>query len=223
MNRKLKGESQSRRPIQLAIGVIVAVVVIVALVITEPWTYFVVNEVDEAFPGLSDSQRDAVRDMPPEQKDALMAMAEESTAMAEAVAIAQTGDDVVVPQAQQAMPDDMPDEPAILHSGSFITIDAIHSAEGTAAIYELPDGRRVLRFEDFRSANGPDLHVYLSSAVPKSTFAGLGEDAIHLGSLKGNVGSQNYDIPADADLSRYQSVVIYCVPFRVVFSSAELS
>lgn len=208
---------------RMIFGVIIIIAVIAGLMVTRPWLYFVVNEVDEAFPGLSDSQRDAVRDMPPEQKDALMAMAEESAAMAEAVAIAQTGDDVVVPQAQQAMPDDMPDEPAILHSGSFITIDAIHSAEGTAAIYELPDGRRVLRFEDFRSANGPDLHVYLSSAVPKSTFAGLGEDAIHLGSLKGNVGSQNYDIPADADLSRYQSVVIYCVPFRVVFSSAELS
>lgn len=204
---------------RMIFGVIIIIAVIAGLMVTRPWLYFVVNEVDEAFPGLSDSQRDAVRDMPPEQKDALMAMAKESAAMAEAVAIAQTGDDVVVPQAQQAMPD----EPAILHSGSFITIDAIHSAEGTAAIYELPDGRRVLRFEDFRSANGPDLHVYLSSAVPKSTFAGLGEDAIHLGSLKGNVGSQNYDIPADADLSRYQSVVIYCVPFRVVFSSAELS
>lgn len=208
---------------RMIFGVIIIIAVIAGLMVTRPWLYFVVNEVDEAFPGLSDSQRDAVRDMPPEQKDALMAMAEESAAMAEAVAIAQTGDDVVVPPAQQAMPDDMPAEPTVLHSGSFITIDAIHSAEGTAVIYELPDGRRVLRFEDFRSANGPDLHVYLSSAVPKSTFAGLGEDALHLGSLKGNVGSQNYDIPADADLSRYQSVVIYCVPFRVVFSSAELS
>lgn len=208
---------------RMIFGVIIIIAVIAGLMVTRPWLYFAVDEVNEAFPGLSDSQRDAVRDMPPEQKDALMAMAEESAAMAEAVAIAQTGDDVVVPQAQQAMPDDMPDEPTVLHSGSFITIDAIHSAEGTAAIYELPDGRRILRFEDFRSANGPDLHVYLSSAVPKSTFAGLGEDAIHLGSLKGNVGSQNYDIPADADLSRYQSVVIYCVPFRVVFSSAELS
>ena len=223
MNRKFKGEPRSRRPIQLAVGVIVAAVVIAALVITEPWTYFVVDEVDEAFPSLTDSQRDALRGMPPEQKDALMAMAEEDAAMAADVAIAQTGDDVVVPPAQQAMPDDMPAEPVVLHSGAFITIDAIHKAEGAAIIYELPDGRRVLRFEDFRSANGPDLHVYLSSAAPKSAFAGLGEDALHLGSLKGNVGNQNYDIPDDADLSRYQSAVIYCAPFRVVFSSAELS
>ncbi len=203
---------------RVIIGVIAAVIAIAGLIITEPWTYFVVNEVDEAFPGLSGSQRDAVGDMPAEQKEALMAMAKENPEMAEAVAIAQTGDDVTVPP-----PDEMPDEPVVLHSGSFITIDPIHGAEGTAVIYELPDGSRVLRFEDFRSSNGPDLHVYLSSGVPKSTFAGLGEDATHLGSLKGNVGSQNYDIPANADLAQYQSVVIYCVPFGVVFSSAELS
>ncbi len=208
---------------RMIFGVIVIIVIIVGLMVTRPWLYFVVDEVDEAFPSLTDSQREALREMPPEQKDALMTMAEENAEMAADVAIAQTGDDVVVPQEEQAMPDDMPDEPTVLHSGSFITIDAIHSAEGTATIYELPDGRRVLRFEDFRSANGPDLHVYLSSAVPKSTFAGLGDETIHLGSLKGNVGSQNYDIPADADLSQYQSVVIYCAPFRVIFSSAELS
>ena len=204
---------------RVIIGVIAAVIAIAGLIITEPWTYFVVNEVNEAFPGLSGSQRDAVGDMPAEQKQALMAMAKENPKMAEAVAIAQTGDDVTVPPEQQVMLD----EPVVLHSGSFITIDPIHGAEGTAVIYELPDGSRVLRFEDFRSSNGPDLHVYLSSGVPKSTFAGLGEDAIHLGSLKGNVGSQNYDIPANADLAQYQSVVIYCVPFGVVFSSAELS
>ena len=208
---------------RMIFGVIVIIAVIVGLMVTRPWTYFVVDEVDEAFPSLTDSQRDALRGMPPEQKDALMAMAKENAAMAADVAIAQTGDDVVVPPAQQAMPDDMPAEPVVLHSGSFITIDAIHKAEGAAIIYELPDGRRVLRFEDFRSANGPDLHVYLSSAAPKSAFAGLGEDALHLGSLKGNVGNQNYDIPDDADLSRYQSAVIYCAPFRVIFSSAELS
>jgi hypothetical protein len=40
--------------------------------------------------------------------------------------------------------------------------------------------------------------------------------------LKGNIGSQNYEIPADVDVSQYQSVVIYCMPFHVVFSTATL-
>ena len=203
--------------------VIAAIAVIIGLIITQPWTYFVVDEVAEAFPNLSTRSIDIVRNMPEEQRAALLAMAEENAEMAKNLVRAQTAGDVIVPQGQQAMPDKMPDEPIVLAVGSFITIDPIHGAEGTATIYELTDGSRVLRLEDFRSTNGPRLHVFLSSGVPKSTFAGLGEDSIDLGPLKGNVGNQNYEIPDDADLGQYQSVVIYCVPFQVVFSSAELS
>ena len=41
--------------------------------------------------------------------------------------------------------------------------------------------------------------------------------------MKGNVGNQNYGIPDDVNLDEFQSVVIYCVPFGVVFSSAALA
>ena len=47
-------------------------------------------------------------------------------------------------------------------------------------------------------------------------------DYIDLGSLKGNIGNQNYEIPAGTDLSQYQSIVIYCQPFHVVFATATL-
>ncbi len=207
-----------------ALLVIVLIVVVAAvLAVTKPWLYFVNREVNEAFPGLTDAQREAVANMPEEQKQALIDMANDTRKMVEDTAIAQSGDDTVVPAAEQAMPPDMPDEPTVLVMGSFIDIDPIHGAEGSATIYELPDGDRVLRFEDFRSKNGPDLHVYLSTEAPTSTFAGLGADEIHLGALKGNVGNQNYDIPADVDLSDYRSVVIYCVPFHVVFSTAAFA
>ncbi|MCY4021633.1 MAG: DM13 domain-containing protein [Chloroflexi bacterium] len=205
------------------IGIAVIIIVVAGLVVTKPWLYFVTNEVDEAFPGLTSEQRDAVRNMPEEEKDALVAMAKENKDMAKEVALAQTGADVVVPPAEQEMPPEMPAEPLVHSSGSFIDIDPIHGAVGTATIYELPDGDRVLRFEDFRSKNGPDLHVYLSTENPTSTFAGLGNNEVHLGALKGNVGNQNYEIPVDVDLSQYRSVVIYCRPFRVVFSSAALT
>jgi hypothetical protein len=116
----------------------------------------------------------------------------------------------------------MPESPVVLVTGSFIQIDAVHGAEGTATIYELPDGNHVLRFEDFRSTNGPELHVILSQDVPEDTFGSIGEDYVDLGLLKGNVGNQNYDIPSEVELSKFQSIVIYCVPFQVVFSSAAL-
>ncbi len=205
---------------KLLIAVILIAVAVAGLVITEPWLYFVNREVNEAFPGLTDAQREAVANMPEDQKQALIDMAMSTRKMVEDTAIAQIGEDLVVPAAEQAMPPDMPAEPTALAMGSFIDIDPIHGAEGSATIYQLPDGARVLRFEDFRSKNGPDLHVYLSTEAPTSTFASLGADEIHLGALKGNVGNQNYEVPDDVDLSQYRSVVIYCVPFRVVFSTA---
>ncbi|MDE2635812.1 MAG: DM13 domain-containing protein [Chloroflexota bacterium] len=208
---------------RLVIIAVAVAVVIVALAVTQPWLYFVNREVNEAFPGLNDAQRQAVADMPEQEKQALIDMANSTRKMVEDTAIAQSGADTVVPIAEQAMPPDMPAEPTVLLMGSFIDIDPIHGAEGSATIYEVPDGNRVLRFEDFRSKNGPDLHVYLSTEAPTSTFAGLGANEIHLGALKGNVGNQNYDVPAEVDLSQYRSVVIYCVPFRVVFSTAAFS
>jgi hypothetical protein len=47
-------------------------------------------------------------------------------------------------------------------------------------------------------------------------------DGLELGSLKGNQGDRNYDLPANADLNQYQAVVIYCERFHAVFGVARL-
>lgn len=106
-------------------------------------------------------------------------------------------------------------------SGSFI--DRSHPAEGTALV--LTDGteQRFLRFEDFATDNGPDLNVYLSTAAPDAPAGEFDDDFVDLGDLKGNIGSQNYEIPPDVDLDRYRSVVIWCVRFGVAFGAAELA
>src|SRR5258705_10695658 len=38
-----------------------------------------------------------------------------------------------------------------------------HETQGTAAIYEM-DHKRILRLTNFRTSNGPDVHVYLVAA-----------------------------------------------------------
>ena len=70
--------------------------------------------------------------------------------------------------------------------------------------------------------NGPDLHVLLAVGSKPTGKEDLGQ-YVDLGELKGNLGNQNYPIPDDIDLESFQSVVIYCVPFHVVFSTANLS
>jgi hypothetical protein len=114
------------------------------------------------------------------------------------------------------------DDFAIVAEGQFAGTDSFHQGSGQAIIYQNGD-QRVLRFEEFSVTNGPDLHVILSKHPASSLRSDVGEDYIDLGSLKGNIGSQNYDIPDDVDLSDYESVVIYCVPFHIVFATAALN
>ncbi len=120
--------------------------------------------------------------------------------------------------------DDMPPEPVALVTGQITGADAFHQGSGTATIYELADGSRVLRLEELDVTNGPDLHVLLSPvAAPTGRDDVTASGYIDLGGLKGNQGNQNYEIPADYEIPAELSVVIYCVPFHVLFASAPLA
>ena len=121
---------------------------------------------------------------------------------------------------EDPMPSMAPSEPAVLASGTFV--DRSHPTSGQVKV--LTDGeRRVLRLEDLRTDNGPDLNVYLVPAAPDAPAGEFGQDFVDLGDLKGNVGDQNYDIPDDVDLERYSTVVIWCVRFSVAFGAAGLA
>ena len=105
----------------------------------------------------------------------------------------------------------------VSYSGTFIGVgDGIHDAQGDAYTIPLEDGSKVLRLENFESTNGPDLYVYLATDDGASEFVNLGE-------LKANKGNQNYEIPVDTDLTKYNKVLIWCQAFSVLFGSAELS
>ena len=122
-----------------------------------------------------------------------------------------------------AMPDAMA-EAVALKVGQFRDADRFHKGSGAATLYRLQDGSALLRIEEFRVTNGPDLHVILASNPDPSGRGELHEgDYIDLGKLKGNVGNQNYPLPADADAFVFNSVVIYCSPFHVIFSVASLN
>ena len=105
---------------------------------------------------------------------------------------------------------------SVVLSGHFVgTGDGIHDAEGTAKILSF-DGHDLLRLEDFRTTNGPDLHVYLATDEKATEY-------IDLGSLKANIGNQNYPVPEGTDLSKYDTALVWCKQFSVLFGHANLS
>ena len=115
-------------------------------------------------------------------------------------------------------------QPVLLASGQFGAVDGLHKGQGSARLFRLSDGQRILRLEEFKVTNGPDLYVYLSGhAAPRNSGQLHEGGALEVGRLKGNIGNQNYALPADVDLSKFKSVVIYCKQFSVIFSTAELS
>jgi hypothetical protein len=104
----------------------------------------------------------------------------------------------------------------LLSTGSFVGVgDGIHDAQGIAKVIPIEGGSNVLRFEDLVVTNGPDLYVYLSTDKSASDF-------VDVGRLKANIGNQNYPIPAGTDMTKYDTVLIWCRAFSVLFGSADL-
>ncbi|MBI4143172.1 DM13 domain-containing protein [Candidatus Uhrbacteria bacterium] len=103
--------------------------------------------------------------------------------------------------------------PVELAYGSFVGL-AGHAAQGTARVIEI-EGKRYVRFEsDFRVTNGPDLFVYLGKN-------GAYDPNTRLAALKGNEGSQNYELPVGASAT-HDEVWVWCRAFSVPFGKAKL-
>jgi len=101
----------------------------------------------------------------------------------------------------------------------------VHQTSGRATVYQEPDGKLVLRLTNFKTSNGPDVHVILIAAKDAdddANFLKTDTARVELGKIKGNEGDQNYEIPAGTDLSKYQTVSIYCERFNANFGTAPL-
>jgi hypothetical protein len=104
----------------------------------------------------------------------------------------------------------------LLLTGSFVGVgDGMHDAQGIAKVIPVEGGGNVLRLEDLVVTNGPDLYVYLSTDTSASDF-------IDVGRLKANIGNQNYEVPEGTDFAKYDTVLIWCKAFSVLFGSADL-
>ena len=109
-----------------------------------------------------------------------------------------------------------PRGPVELAMGDFEGADG-HAGTGVATVVRQADGARKLTFSRFDVDPGVQVEVYLTRGESDV------DDRVELGSLKGNVGDQQYEIPADADLTAYDTVILYCTPFTVRIAVAPLA
>ncbi|MFN2520761.1 MAG: DM13 domain-containing protein [Candidatus Limnocylindria bacterium] len=103
-------------------------------------------------------------------------------------------------------------------TGQLGYVDALHNGKGEVRLIQA-GSERVLRFENVAITNAPDVHVYLSSDTGGSYVPA---NSVELGTLKATNGSFNYAIPADLDLGRFRSVVVWCRAFSVLVTWADL-
>jgi Electron transfer DM13 len=176
------------------IGVVAAAVAVVAALVFQPWLLFVNVRVDDPIP-----------------------VAVQPSVSAPTTAAAE-------PDSTQSPSPTPLVGPVDLLTGSFISHE--HDTSGTVRVIQLPDGARQLAIQGLATSNGPDVHVWLSAGPVIEGFDGwftaAGYEHIDLGPIKGNLGDQLYDIPADVDLAAFRTVDLWCEQFAVSFGAAAL-
>lgn len=203
-----------RKKLLAGLAVIVVVGVAVALAVFEPWRLFTRSTVDEALP---------VQVSTVEVAAGPSAQAPASTPAPEQTGSPNVGVPATSGPAAVGEPGPTPPvQPMALASGAFV--DGEHATSGTASILQLPDGSRYVRLENFSTSDGPDVQVWLTDKAAGGSDWGKYDDGVHLslGELKATDGNQNYPIPADANLSAFTSVVIWCDRFNVAFGTAPV-
>ena len=147
-----------------------------------------------------------------------------STMVAPAATAAETPTPTSPPQAEVAAPAAEPapapatSGPQRLRSGSFRGID--HRAEGTVVVYRQPDGRYVIGLEGIDIQPGPDYDLYLVPGEDREDTKG----GVRLGDLRGNRGTQFYDVPAGVNLENGPwTVLVWCQTFAVPVANSTPS
>ncbi|MEO0399159.1 MAG: DM13 domain-containing protein [Pseudomonadota bacterium] len=97
------------------------------------------------------------------------------------------------------------------------------NARGEWSIVERGGSRFVVLSDDFRTRSAPDLKIFLT---PTSVAALTGDNAtsgsVLIAPLADNRGGQEFEIPADVDLSDYASIAIHCEAYSKLWSAAAL-
>ncbi|MBI5645036.1 DM13 domain-containing protein [Candidatus Kaiserbacteria bacterium] len=89
-----------------------------------------------------------------------------------------------------------------------------HPASGTVRIVSA-DRKQYVRYENFKTINGPDIYVYLAKDIDAHEF-------VNLGKVKATEGNINYEIPDGVNPTDYPYILTWCKTFGVLFNSARI-
>ncbi len=107
-------------------------------------------------------------------------------------------------------------EPAMKGTASAEVMGTLgHPASGTVRIVTVND-KKYIRYENFKTINGPDIYVYLSKDLGAKEYVSLGK----VTATEGNI---NYEIPATVNPNDYKYVLTWCKTFGVLFNSGQLN
>lgn len=90
----------------------------------------------------------------------------------------------------------------------------LHPASGMVRIVR-DNEKTYVRYEDFKTINGPDIFVYLAKDLDAKEY-------VNLGRVKATEGSVNYEVPAQVNVAEYRYVMVWCKAFDVLFNYAEV-
>ena len=113
-----------------------------------------------------------------------------------------------VPRAERA------EAPLRRSTGELHGID--HDATGVASVYEQADGTLVVGLEGIDVQNGPDYFVHVVPGSDRESPHG----GVNLGELRGNQGTQYYEVPPGTLVGPDWTVLIWCRTFGVPVANA---
>lgn len=120
------------------------------------------------------------------------------------------------PMPSSPMPDTTPapTEPVRVSSGTLHGVG--HDASGTASVYERSDGSRVVGLEAIDIEPGPDYRVFVVPGLDRESPG----DGLELDALRGNQGTQYYEVPSGTDVGPGWTVLVWCRAFGVPIANA---
>lgn len=104
-------------------------------------------------------------------------------------------------------------------------VDKVYDVKGDWSIEEDGDDKYFVLANNFYTLTGPDLKLYLSPLKMEeinNRDAVDQEGGVFVAELTSNKGAQKYKIPSGTNLSDFNSLVIHCRKFSVVWGGVNI-